>query len=73
MSSFNHIVVNDSKPDSPQMKNREHKQSQQSKGITKDPHGLGLNKMGKRNQHMIIHKSQIGQQIILRKLTHDNT
>ena len=55
------------------MKNREHKQSQQSKGITKDPHGLGSNKMGKRNQHMIIHESQIRQQIILRKPTQDNT
>ena len=73
MSSFNHIAVNDSKPNSPQMKNIEHKQSQQSKDITKDSHRLGSNKMGKRNQHMIIHKSQIGQQIILRKLTHDNT
>ena len=29
--------------------------------------------MGKRNQHMIIHESQIRQQIILRKPTHDNT
>ena len=48
------------------MKNREHKQSQLSKGITKDPHRLGSNKMGK------IQKSQVGQQIILRKPTHDN-
>ena len=48
------------------MKNKEHKQSQLSKGITKDPHKLGSNKMGKRQ------KSQIGQQIILRKPTHDN-
>ena len=45
----NHRAVNDSKPNSPpQMKNREHKQSWLSKGITKDPHGLGSNKMGKR-------------------------
>ena len=43
------------------MKNKEHKQSQLSKGITKDRHGLGSNKMGK------IQKSQIGQQIILRR------
>ena len=49
------------------MKNRDHKQFQLSKCITKDPHGLGSNKMGK------IQKSQIGQQIILRKPTHDNT
>ena len=48
-------------------KNIEHKQSQLSKGITKDPLELGSNKMGK------IQKSQIGQQIILRKPTHDNT
>ena len=48
------------------MKNREHKQSQLSKGIIKDPHGLGSNKVGKRQ------KSQIEQHIILRKLTHDN-
>ena len=48
------------------MKNREHKQSKLSKGITKDPHGLGSNKKGKRQ------KSQIEQQIILRKPTHDN-
>ena len=52
---LNHKAVNDFKPDSPQMKNREHKQSQLSKGITKDPHGLGSNKIGK------IQKSQIGQ------------
>ena len=64
---LNHRSVNDFKPDSPQMKDREHKQSQLSKGITKDPHRLGLNKIGK------IQKSQIGQQIILRKPTHDNT
>ena len=51
---LNHKAVNDFKPDSPQMKNREHKQSQLSKGITKDRHGLGSNKMGK------IQKSQIG-------------
>ena len=49
------------------MKDREHKQSQLSKGITKDPHRLGSNKMGK------IQKSQIGQQIILRRPTHNNT
>ena len=48
-------------------KNIEHKQSQLSKGITKDPHELGSKKMGK------IQKSQSGQQIILRKPTHDNT
>ena len=41
---LNHRAVNDFKPNSPQMKkkkkkkNREHKQSQLSKGITKDPH-----------------------------------
>ena len=66
---LNHRAVNDFKPDLPQMKkkNREHKHSQLSKGITKDPHGLGSNKMGK------ILKSQIGQQIILREPTHDNT
>ena len=64
---LNHKAVNDFKPDSPQMKNREHKQSQLSKGITKDPHRLGSNKMGK------IQKSQVGQQIILGKPTQENT
>ena len=43
--------------------NREHKR----------PTGLGSNKISKRNQHMIIHESQIRQHIILRKPTHDNT
>ena len=43
--------------------NREHKR----------PTGLGSNKIRKRNQHMIIHESQIRQHIILRKPTHDNT
>ena len=70
---LNHRAVNDFKTDSPQMKrkkkkkNREHKHSQLSKGITKNPHRLGSNKMGK------ILKSQIEQQIILREPTHDNT
>ena len=64
MSNFNQIAANDFKPDSPQ---------NEITKSTKDPHGLGSNKMGKRNQHMIIHESQIRQQIILRKPTQENT
>ena len=63
MSSFNNIAVKDFKPDTPQMKNQR---------AQKDPHELGSRKMGKRNQHMIIHESQIKQQIILRKPTREN-
>ena len=63
MSSFNHMAVKDFKLDTSQMKNQR---------AQKDPHVLGSSKMGKRIQHMIIHESQIRQQIILRKPTQEN-
>ena len=51
MSYFNHIAIRDNKPDSPQMKKKN----------TKDPHELGSSRMGKRNQHEIVHQTQIRQ------------
>ena len=57
MSYFNHIAIRDNKPDSPQMK----------KESTKDPHELGSSRMGKRNQHEIIHHTQIRQSDYLKK------
>ena len=57
MSYFNHIAIRDNKPNSPQMK----------KENTKDPHKLGSSRMGKRNQHVIAHQTQIRQSDYLKK------
>ena len=57
MSYFNHIAIRDIKPDSPQMK----------KESTKDPHELSSSRMGKRNQHEIVHQTQIKQIDYLKK------
>ena len=57
MSYFNHIAIRDNKPDSPQMK----------KENIKDPHELGSSRMGKRNQHVIVHQTQIRQSNYLKK------
>ena len=57
MSYFNHIAIRDNKPDLPQMK----------KESTKDPHELGSSRMGKRNQHVIVHQTQIRQSDYLKK------
>ena len=57
MSYFNHIAIRDNKPDSPQMK----------KESTKDPHELGSSRMGKRNEHVIVHQTQIRQTNYLKK------
>ena len=58
MSYFNHLAIRDIKPDSPQNEKSE---------STKDPHILGSSKMGKRNQHVIVHESQIRQLDYLKK------
>ena len=57
MSYFNHIAVRDNKPDSPQTK----------KENTKDPRELGSSRMSKRNQHVIVHQTQIRQSDYLKK------
>ena len=57
MSYFNHIAIRDNKPNSQQMK----------KESTKDPHELGSSRMGKRNQHEIVHQTQIKQTDYLKK------
>ena len=57
MSYFNHIAIRDNKLDSPQMKRES----------TNDPHKLGSSKMGKKNQHVIMHQTQIRQTDYLKK------